>query len=234
MAGKKGRVPAHIKKKQFSHPGIDYQFITILESIEDPRQPSIFFSYSLTSVLFMTIVSMICGATDWPKVVVMSEGMKEWLAQYVDMTSGVPCERTFKDLFNLICPEAMEKILREVMSLIREKVVQEVIGFDGQTERGTADKKAGISGIHLVHAWSSDNEICLGQLKIDDKSNEITAVPKLMESLDLKGAIITADAMNTQKVTADQAIKGEADYILPVKRNQPGLLEERQFNISAL
>jgi hypothetical protein len=73
----------------------------------------------------------ICGATDWPKVIVMSEGMKEWLAQYVDMTSGVPCERTFKDLFNLIYPEAMEKILREVMSLIREKVVQEVIGFNG-------------------------------------------------------------------------------------------------------
>src|SRR5476651_752889 len=165
MAGKKGQVPAHIKKKQFSHPGSNYPFITILDSIEDHRQPSVFFSYSLTSVLFMTIVTMICGATDWPKVVVMSKGMTEWLAQYVDMTSGIPCERTFKDLFNLIHHEVMEKVLRDLTSLIREKVSQEVIGFDGQTERGTADKKSGIRGIHLVHAWSSDNEICLGQLK---------------------------------------------------------------------
>src|ERR1700752_3905843 len=101
MAGKKGHIPAHIKRKQFSHPGIDYPFIATLERIEDPRKPSLFFSYSLTSVLFMTIVTMICGATDWPKVVVMSKGMRDWLAQYVDMTSGVPCERTFKDLFNL-------------------------------------------------------------------------------------------------------------------------------------
>lgn len=226
MAGKKGHIPAHIKRKQFSHPGIDYPFIATLERIEDPRKPSLFFSYSLTSVLFMTIVTMICGATDWPKVVVMSKGMRDWLAQYVDMTSGVPCERTFKDLFNLIRPEIMERTLQEVSSLIRDKIAQEVIGFDGQTERGTADKKADVNGIHLVHAWSSDNEICLGQLKIDDKSNEITAVPILMESLDLKGTIITADALNTQKTTVEQAIKGEADYILPVKGNQPGLLEE--------
>jgi predicted transposase YbfD/YdcC len=226
MAGKKGRVPAHIKKKQFSHPGIDYPFIAVLERIEDPRKPSVFFSYSLTSVLFMTVVTMMCGANDWPKVVVMSEGMIDWLAQYVDMTSGVPCERTFKDLFNLIHPEVMEKTLQDVSSLLREKMSQEVISFDGQTERGTADRRAEMSGIHLVHAWSSDNEICLGQLKVDDKSNEITAVPKLMESLDLKDTIITADALNTQKATVEQAIKGGADYILPVKGNQPGLLEE--------
>lgn len=226
MAGKKGRVPTHIKKKQFLHPGIDYPFIEALERVEDPRQPSVFFSYSLTSVLFMTLVSMICGATDWPKVVVMSEGMADWLSEYVDMTSGVPCERTFKNLFNLIRPEVMEKILQETSSLIREKISQEVIGFDGQTERGTADRRIAVNGIHLVHAWSTDNEICLGQLKVDDKSNEITAVPKLMESLDLKGAIITTDALNTQKITAGQAVKGGADYILPVKGNQPGLLEE--------
>jgi DDE family transposase len=131
MAGMKGRVPTHIKKKQFSHPGIDYPFIAALERVEDPRRPSVFFSYSLTSVLFMTLVAMICGATDWPKVVVMSEGMVDWLAQYVDMTSGIPCERTFKNLFNIIHPEIMEKTLQEVASFIREKLVQEVIGFDG-------------------------------------------------------------------------------------------------------
>ena len=226
MAGKKGKPPAHVTKKQFLHPGIEFPFIQILEGIEDPRKPSIFFRYSLTSILFMTSVAIMCGATDWPKVVIMSQGMEEWLGQYVDMTSGVPCERTFKDLFNLLQPEAMEQALREMSSQLRDKLLQETINFDGQTERGTADKHHHIGGLHFVHAWSSENAICLGQLKVEDKSNEITAVPKLMESLDLKGTIITADALNTQKATAQKAIESGADYVLPVKGNQPSLLEE--------
>jgi predicted transposase YbfD/YdcC len=226
MAGKRGQPPAHVTKKQFLHPGIEFPFIQVLEGIEDPRKPSIFFRYSLTSVLFMTAVALMCGATDWPKVVIMSEGMAQWLAQYVDMTSGVPCERTFKDLFNLLQPEAMEQALREVSSQIRSEIPQETINFDGQTERGTADKHHSIGGLHFVHAWSSNNALCLGQLKVEDKSNEITAVPKLMESLDLKGTIITTDALNTQKATAQKAVESGADYVLPVKGNQPALLEE--------
>lgn len=226
MAGKKGQTPAHVTKKQFLHPGIEFPFTQILEGIDDPRKPSVFFRYSLTSILFMTAVAMMCGATDWPKVVIMSQGMAEWLAQYVDMTSGVPCERTFKDLFNIIQPETMEQALREISSQIRDKLPQETINFDGQTERGTADKHHQIGGLHFVHAWSCENAICLGQLKVEDKSNEITAVPKLMESLDLKGAIITTDALNTQKATAQKAVESGADYILPVKGNHPTLLEE--------
>jgi predicted transposase YbfD/YdcC len=226
MAGKKGSIPSHITKKQFLHPGIELPFIQSLESVSDPRKPSLFFRYSLTSILFMTIVAMMCGSKDWPQVVIMSQGMAEWLAQYVDMTSGVPCERTFKDVFNLIRPEVMEQLLQEVAAQIREKLPQEVIGFDGQTERGTADKHDDVKGLHVVNAWSSGNSICLGQLKVDDKSNEIIAVPKLMKSLDLKGAIITTDALNTQKLTAETAIEGGADYVLPIKGNQPGLLEE--------
>jgi predicted transposase YbfD/YdcC len=167
-----------------------------------------------------------CGATDWPKVVVMSKGMTDWLGVYVDMSSGVPCERTFKDIFNLIKPEEMEQALREVAAQIRNKLPQEVVSFDGQTERGTADKYKDLKGLHFVHAWSSGNALCLGQLKVEDKSNEITAVPELMESLDLQGAIITADAMNTQRATVEKAIEKQADYVLPVKGNQPALLEE--------
>ena len=226
MAGKKGIIPAHVTKKQFLHPGVEFSFIQILEEVDDPRKPSVFFRYSLTSILFMTIVSMACGATDWPKVVIMSQGMTEWLSLYVDMTNGVPCERTFKDVFNLIQPEIMEKVLQEVASQIRKKLPGEVISFDGQTERGTADKNGNTSGLHLVHAWSSENAICLGQLKVDDKSNEITAVPKLMESLDLNGTIVTADALNTQKATVKKAIAMKADYVLPVKGNHSALLEE--------
>jgi hypothetical protein len=101
MSGKKGEIPPHVRIKKFSHPAADHPVIVILESVEDPRKPSQFFRYSLTSVLFMTLVAVICGADDWPKVVAMADGMSDWLAQYVDMSSGVPCERTFINIFNL-------------------------------------------------------------------------------------------------------------------------------------
>jgi len=228
MAGKKGEVPLHIKKlqKQVSHPYAEHPIIRIFEDIEDPREPSLSFRHPLTSVLFMALIATICGANDWAKVVVMSQGMKDWLSQYVDMSGGVPCERTFKNIFNVLKLEALEKSLREFSSLLREKIPQEVISFDGQSKRGTADKQKELGAIHLLNAWSADNSICLGQLKVDDKSNEIPAMPKLMDVLDLKDTIVIADAMNTQKATAKKAIQKEADYLLPVKANQPGLLDE--------
>jgi predicted transposase YbfD/YdcC len=226
MAAKKGAIPAHVKKKEFSHPDTQHPVIHILEGVEDPRKPSQFFRYSLTSVLFMTIAAVICGAKDWLQIVVASQGMANWLSDYVDMSGGIPCERTFKNLFNTIKPEAMEQALRDIAALIREKIPGEVVCFDGQTERRTAEKRLNLSGIHLLNAWSADSRICIGQLKVDDKSNEITAMPELMESLDLKNTIITADALNTQKTIVTKAIDCGADYLLPVKGNQGNLLEE--------
>src|SRR6478672_2099903 len=108
MVAKKGKIPQHIKQKKFCDPKADHPIIKIFNEIEDPRKPSLTFCYSLTSILFMTLMSVISGATDWAKVVVMSEGMIDWLALYVDMSSGVPCERTFTNIFNVIKPEMEE------------------------------------------------------------------------------------------------------------------------------
>jgi predicted transposase YbfD/YdcC len=226
MAAKKGQIPAHVKKKQFTHPGIGYSLIQSLEKIEDVRKPSQFLHYSLTSVLFMVLVAQICGAKDWPQTVVICEGIADWLGKYVDMSSGVPCERTFKNLFSAIRPECMERLLVDTADLIRERIPREIVSFDGQTERGTKDKAHDVSGIHLLNAWSADNEICLGQIKVSDKSNEITAMPLLMERLDLKGAVITGDALNTQKAIMQKTLEMEADYLFPVKANQGTLLQE--------
>jgi predicted transposase YbfD/YdcC len=236
MAAKKGQVPEHVKQKQkkFYDPQADHPIIRIFNEIDDPRKPSLTFSYSLTSILFMTLVAVISGATDWAKVVVMSEGMVDWLGLYVDMSSGVPCERTFTNIFNVIKPEALEEALQKLSEFIRERIPQELISFDGQTERGIAEKRKGLSGIHLMNAWSVDNRICLGQIKVDDKSNEIIAMPQLMDMLDLKGTIITADAMNTQKATAKKAVDNGADYVLPVKGNQPTLLEDIRLAFEGL
>lgn len=225
MAGKKGIIPSHVKNKYFDHPGIEYPVIQLLEKVEDPRQPSVSFRYSLTSILFMTLIGLMCGATDWPKIIVIAQGLTPWLANYIDMTSGVPCERTFKNVMNALHPSALEDVLRELASIARKNRSLEVINFDGQTSRGTSDKYNGLKGMHLLNAWSSDNGICIGQLKVDDKSNEITAIPELMEILDLKGTVITADALNTQKAVPEKAIEKGGDYLLPVKGNQP-LLQE--------
>lgn len=225
MAGKKGVIPSHVKKKHFEHPGIECPVIQLLEKVEDPRSPSLFFQYSLTSVLFMILIGLMCGATDWPKVVVVARGLSAWMSDYVDMRAGVPCERTFKDLINALTPTALENVLQELANFVRKKPALEVVSFDGQTSRGTSDKHKGFGGMHLLNAWSSENGLCIGQLKVDDKSNEITAIPELMKMLDLKGTVITADALNTQKTVATEAIEGNGDYLLPVKGNQPGLQE---------
>jgi predicted transposase YbfD/YdcC len=226
MAGKKGIIPTHVKQKEFTHPQETHSVISIFRRIEDPRKPSLSFCHSLTSVLFMTLIAVLCGASDWEQIVVSCEGMRDWLAKYVDMSSGIPCERTFKNIFNALKPEALESALREFSSLLREKIPQEVISFDGQTSCGTADKKKEVRGIHLLNAWSVDNKICLGQLKTADKSNEIPAMTQLLELLDVKETIVTADAMNTQKATVAKIIEKGADYVLPVKGNQETLFKD--------
>ena len=234
MAGKKGIIPNHVKKPMFIHPLESHPIISIFMRVEDPRKPSLSFRHPLPSMLFMTLMAVLCGASDWEQIVVACEGMQDWLAKYVDMSAGIPCERTFKNVFSALKPEALEKSLQQMSSLLRERISGEVVCFDGQTSCGTADKYKDLRGIHLLNAWSADNKICLAQLKIDDKSNEIPAMPELMDQLDLRGTIITADAMNTQKVTVKKAVQAEADYAFPVKENQETLLKDIELAFQGL
>ena len=218
--------PKHIKKKEVQHPGSNTRLIEILEHVPDPRGPSCNFKHPLTSVLFITIVCSLCGANDWEIIVVQAQAMKDWLSRYIDLSECIPCVRSFKRVFEGICPDKMEKMLIDVMDILRERKNRDVISFDGKTLRGTCASEKGLKGIHILNAWSKDNGICIGQTKVDDKSNEITAIPELMDLLDLKGTIVTTDALNTQKTTANKAIEKEADYFLPVKGNHPTLQEE--------
>jgi len=226
MAGKKGVIPNHIKQPMFIHPLESHPIISIFMRVEDPRKPSLSFRHPLPSMLFMTLIAVLCGATDWEQIVIACEGMQNWLARYVDMSAGVPCERTFKNVFSAIKPESLEKSLQELSSFLREKISGEVVCFDGQTSCGTADKHKDLRGLHLLNVWSADNKICLAQLKIDDKSNEIPAMPRLIDQLDLRDTIVIADAMNTQKNTVKKVIEAGADYVLPVKENQGALFKD--------
>lgn len=218
--------PKHIQKIEANHPESDTGLITILNRVSDPRGPSCNFKHPLTSILFIVIVCTLCGANDWEVIVVQAEAMSSWLSQYIDLSNGIPSVRTFKRVFEALCPTQMEQMLIDVMDTLRDRKSGDVISFDGKTLRGTISSEKGMAAIHILNAWSKDNGICIGQTKVNDKSNEITAVPELMEMLDLKGSIVTADALNTQKEIVRKAIEKGADYILPVKGNHSTLLEE--------
>ena len=223
---KKRPAPEHIKKNHGKHPQPNLHLIKIFEDIEDPRGASCNFLHSLVSVLFITTVCSLCGANDWETIVVQAKGMNSWLLKFVDLTHGIPNVRTFKRVFEALDPTKIEAMLLDVMSLINKKMESNTISFDGKCLRRTASSEKGLKAIHTLNAYSHENKICIGHKKVDDKSNEITAMPELMELLDLKGAIVTADALNTQKDIAQKAIDLEADYILPVKGNHPTLLKE--------
>ena len=221
----KGQMPAHIKPKSFHHPQPTLRLVQILNKIPDPRKPSCNFQHSLVSIVFTVIVTSLCGADDWSVIETLAISMESWIARFVDVSSGIPSAHTMERVFSLISPECMEKTFVDVMGLLKGKK-ETVISFDGKTLRGTLDEQGGKRAIHLLNAWSFENGICLGQRKVDDKSNEITAIPELMKMLDLKGTIITTDALNTQKDIARRAQESGADYFLPVKGNHKGLLED--------
>lgn len=218
--------PMKDNKSHPQNPSSQPIILQIFDELEDPRKKSINFRHPLKTILFITIVCSLCGSNDWETIVIQANAMKEWLGMFVDMSNGVPSVRTFIRLFNVLDPKSLNKVLTTVAKSLVNNVGSDVISFDGKTMRGTASPEQGLKAVHMLNAWSHERGICIGHMKVDDKSNEIPAVPQLMELLDLKGTIITADAMNTQKKTASKAIELGADYVLPIKDNQADLLEE--------
>jgi len=228
MSQPKGKVPSHIKVKEFQHPKMDDSIIQILMEVEDPRRPSCNFQHSIVTIIFITLVGVLCGAKDWEEIVQCAKGMIEWISCYVDTASGIPSNKTLKRVMGLIPTESLSRLLENLKSAIQD-FKGDIIAIDGKTLRGSRgwDKKD--RPLHLLHAWSTEHGICLGQVSVDEKSNEITAIPELIKSLELKGTIVTTDALNTQKQTATAIIGKGGDYILPVKENHKDLYNDIQL-----
>ncbi|MGZ3634247.1 MAG: ISAs1 family transposase, partial [Parachlamydiaceae bacterium] len=185
----------------------NYPIIEFIKQIPDPRAQSFHFQHPLVSIIFIVLVTGLCGANDWISVVEIARSMEKWIAQYVPLPYGIPSHDTFGRVFSMICPKEFNKFLINWSSLLREKKDgQEVVSFDGKTLCGTAERALGLKGLHILNAWSQDNGICIGQFKVDDKSNEITAIPQLIKLLDLENCIVTCDALNTQKNNAKAVI----------------------------
>src|ERR1035438_7165091 len=179
----------------------------------------------LEEILLIAIAAVLSGAESWNDIADYGEDKREWLKTFLTLPSGIPSHDTFNRVFAALDPEEMERGFVAWVSSIAKLTAGEVVAIDGKTLCGTreAGKKA---LVHMVSAWASTNNLVLAQRKVDEKSNEITAIPKLLDALELAGTVVTIDAMGCQREIASRIIEKKADYVLAVKDNQ-GLLAEQ-------
>ena len=198
--------------------------IDCFSDLKDPRVDRTK-RHLLTDIIMISICAVICGAEGWEDIEEFAEARQEWFECFLALPNGIPSHDTISRVFARLDPREFEKRFREWVEGLREKL-SEVISVDGKVSRGSHDRAAGKKPISMVSAWAHDNSLVLGQLKVEDKTNEIRAIPELLQMLDLKGCIVTTDAMGCQKEIASKIISKEADYVLAVKDNQETLHSE--------
>lgn len=207
--------------------------------VDDPRQQGKI-NHSLSKILIITFTATLAGADSWTAIIEFAKPRIDWLSAFVDMSTGIPSHDTLERVFSLIDPAQFQQSFIEwVQHIIATKEqdipvsLPSVVAVDGKTLRRSHDKSSGKSAIHMINAWSSEANLVLGQLKTDQKSNEITAVPELLKLLDLEGRLVTTDAMSCQKQVADTCIEQGANYLLAVKGNQPTLKKEIENHLGS-
>jgi predicted transposase YbfD/YdcC len=183
--------------------------------------------HSLIDIVILSILAVLSGASSWDAIALFGKTNIDFLRQLIPLRHGIPSHDTINRVFSALNPQAFERLFMQwVQGLKTDGVLEQVVAIDGKTLRGSKDSFHHTSPLHLVNAWSVAHGLCLGQLKTEAKSNEITAIPRMLELLALKGCIVTIDAMGTQHAIAKAIVEKEANYILAVKGNQQGLLEE--------
>jgi len=198
------------------------QMFSYFAVVHDPRRQHPTTLHSLEAILTMTILATIGGAQNWVEIEQWGQAHHQWLAEFLDLTHGIPSHDTFGRVFALLEPTKLQQACMAWMSALA-KLAEEVIALDGKTIRRSLDRADGKGAIHVVSAWASINELVLVQFKVDDKSNEITALPELLAMLNLHGSVVTIDAMGCQVEIARQVVDQGGDYVLSLKANQPGL-----------
>jgi len=181
-------------------------------------------NHLLVDIIVIAIIAILCGADDWNSIEGFGKAKQEWFRRFLQLPSGIPSHDTFRRVFARIAPSAFQECFIEWVRDVAG-TIEGVIAIDGKTLRRSHDRGIGKKAIHMVSAWAAENSLVLGQVKTDEKSNEITAIPELLKLLDIKGCIVTLDAMGCQKTIAKQIIEKEGDYVLALKGNQSGLQE---------
>jgi predicted transposase YbfD/YdcC len=195
-----------------------------LEQVEDFRMNRTKL-HSLIDILFVTICAVICGADGWAEVALFGRSKLEWLRRFVPLANGVPSHDTFGRVFARLDPLQLEQCFLQWMAALAEATEGRLVAIDGKTIRRSFDQATGKKAIHMVSAWCEANHLVLGQLATEEKSNEITAIPRLLEMLDVRNAVVTIDAMGCQRAIAEKIIEQKGHYVLQLKENQPSLHE---------
>lgn len=203
-----------------------------LGKVKDPRIGNAT-RHKFIDILVIAICAVVCGADGWSDVALFGRSKQKWLKTFLELPHGVPSHDTFGRVFGLINPEEFQRTFLGWVAEIQKLTQGEVIAIDGKQLRGSVDRYEGQSAINVVSAWATANELVLGQVKVDEKSNEITAIPRLLEVLDISGCLVTIDAIGTQTEIAEKIIAQGGDYLMAVKENQLHLYEdlERLFSL---
>jgi len=193
--------------------------------IEDPRIDRTKL-HKLVDILVIAICAVIAGADSWEDVEDFGQAREDWLKTFLELPNGIPSHDTFNRLFSRLNPERFQTCFINWIAAVSEVMDAQVIAIDGKVLRRSHDRGIGKAAIDMVSAWATANSLVLGQVKVDEKSNEITAIPRLLEALEIAGCIITIDAMGCQTEIARNIIEREADYVLALKDNQGNLYDD--------
>lgn len=199
---------------------------TIFAEVEDPRSRKSI--HSLIDMIFIALCAAICGCDAWTDVESFAKQKVGWLRKFLTLENGIPSHDTFSRVFNLLNEDQLCSALTRWLVLLGKNEKGQHIAIDGKSLRRSFDTASGNSMLHLVNAWSTEHGICFGQQSIDEKSNEITAVPKLLDLMRINGAVISLDALHCQHKTAQSIVDKGGDYVIAVKANQLNLAESVQ------
>jgi predicted transposase YbfD/YdcC len=202
-------------------------FLRFFGDLPDPRGRNKI--HQMDDLIVIAVMGVICGADGWAEVELFGHSKRKWLSTFLELPDGIPSHDTFSRVFSLLDPDAFERCFMAWMAALVELAGGKLIAIDGKSIRRSFEHAWDKSGMaHMVSAFVSQggNRLVFGQVAVEDKSNEITAIPKLLELMDLKGAVVTIDAIGCQREVAGKIVKGGGDYVLPVKDNQPALRQK--------
>jgi predicted transposase YbfD/YdcC len=189
-----------------------------IQQLQDPRTR--WTQHSLTDIVTIAIMAVLSGADDWNAIESYGEAKKDWLSGFLSLLNGIPSHDTFNDVISRLEPSIFAECCLGWMKEAAANIGAQIISIDGKSFNGSYDREKSQKSLHMVSAWVSSHHLLLGQVKTEKKSNEITAIPKLLELIDIKGHIVTIDAMGAQKKIAQQIVKQGGEHVISLKGNQ--------------
>lgn len=186
----------------------------------------------LMDIIVIALCAVIAGCNDWQQIATFAQRRRDWLQTFLTLPNGTPSHDTFERVFDRLNPQAFLACFQQWVEALAQGLGLKHVAIDGKTLRRSGNRTKDLGPLHIVSAWATECHLSLGQVAVDSKSNEITAIPQLLELLDVEGVLVTIDAMGCQKAIAQKIVDGGGDYVLSVKDNQPHLLEDIQHTIA--